>query len=351
MKLYKKLSAISFLKNSYILKFFFVSFLGIHIPLIGLLLTVVLSKTKYDQLSILLYTLGFTLVATIVTLFFIKKLMKPIELASKSLEDYRVNRTVPNLPLLYNDEAGKLLLHIQNTIIENEEYLNQKQDLIYLLTHDIKNYAGQPNTIADLILNEDCSETIREYANLIKTSAISQLEFLDACIDLLKINDRIDKAEIKPRIVLLPEIILNIQKQLKSNLTEKGVVVETEFNIEKVKLLIDDVLLFRVVFNLVHNALKFSHPNSKIFLQSQIVGKNLEIKVMDKGLGFDNSLNEKLFSKFSQMSRLGTSNEKSQGIGLYLCRQIIHKFKGNLEAYSEGENKGATFTITLPILD
>lgn len=52
-----------------------------------------------------------------------------------------------------------------------------------------------------------------------------------------------------------------------------------------------------------------------------------------------------MFSMFSKMSRLGTHNESSTGIGLYLCRQIIEKKDGVLLASSEGKNKGATFTI------
>ena len=55
---------------------------------------------------------------------------------------------------------------------------------------------------------------------------------------------------------------------------------------------------------------------------------------------------KKMFDKFTKMSRLGTSNESSTGIGLYLCRQIIEKNNGRLTATSEGKNKGATFTIS-----
>ena len=45
------------------------------------------------------------------------------------------------------------------------------------------------------------------------------------------------------------------------------------------------------------------------------------------------------------MSRLGTANESSTGIGLYLCKKIVEKNKGKLTALSEGRNKGAEFKI------
>ncbi|WP_431245109.1 sensor histidine kinase [Flavobacterium sp. P21] len=67
--------------------------------------------------------------------------------------------------------------------------------------------------------------------------------------------------------------------------------------------------------------------------------------VTDKGVGFDKNQIEELFKKFTKMSRLGTANELSTGIGLYLCKKIIERHKGTLTAISEGKNKGAEFKI------
>ena len=134
MNIYVTLSKVSFLKKSYSNKFLFVAFLGIHIPLIGLIFTIVFSKQQFSHWTIILFTLMLTLVATFITLLVIKRLIKPISLASRALINYRSNRTLPDLPMQYKDEAGLLMSNIQNTINENEVFLKQKQDLIYLLT-------------------------------------------------------------------------------------------------------------------------------------------------------------------------------------------------------------------------
>ena len=154
MKLYHYLSKVNFLKKSYTKKFFFVAFLGIHIPLIGLIITLVFNKDTYSTQTILLFTLGFTLLATAATLYVINKLIVPIDNASNALSKYRRKRTVPNLPLGYKDEAGRLLYNVQRTINDNENYLNQKQDLVALLTHDMRNYVSQPKSLATLLLEE-----------------------------------------------------------------------------------------------------------------------------------------------------------------------------------------------------
>jgi signal transduction histidine kinase len=96
---------------------------------------------------------------------------------------------------------------------------------------------------------------------------------------------------------------------------------------------------------LINNAIKFSYPDSEIYLKIQQENSKLVISVLDNGIGFDQSNVQDLFKKFTKMSKLGTSNEGSTGIGLYLCRNIIEKNHGQLTAVSEGQSKGATFTI------
>ena len=345
MKLYSTLSKISFLKKSYTNKFFFVAFLGIHIPLIGLIITLIFNKNAFSTQAILLFTLGFTLLATAVTLYVIKKIIVPINLASLSLAQYRKYRTVPNLPLRFKDEAGKLLYNVQKTISDNETYLNQKQDLVSLLTHDIKNFVSQPKGLALLLLDENDITEIRDIAKLIVASSDNQLEFLESFIHLLREEDALSAVEVESNTVNFTEIILDIERQLAVKLQEKNIILQKNIIQTNVKLFADEVLLSSVVFNLLHNAVKFSQPNSAISVDVGLNKEHLEIKIRDQGIGFTEGQKQQLFSKFSKISRKGTSSEDSVGIGLYLCLQIVNKFSGYLYANSDGENKGAVFTV------
>lgn len=124
MKLYHNLSQISFLKRNYAFKFLFVAFIGIHIPLIGILFFVLYSDHTVSATSILIFSLIMTLLATLVTLLVLKQLIKPISIASKSLDDYRNNRKLSVLPTEYKDEAGLLMCNIQESIYESESFIN-----------------------------------------------------------------------------------------------------------------------------------------------------------------------------------------------------------------------------------
>src|SRR6187431_3283079 len=147
MRFYKKLSKISFLKKSYTYKFLFVAFIGIHIPLIGLLFFVLYSRNSISSETILFVALLLTLTATGITLLILRKLMLPIRMASKALSDYRTFRKISDLPVNFHDEAGLLMRNIQESIQENEIFINEKQNLIYMLSHDLRTFGGNSKTL------------------------------------------------------------------------------------------------------------------------------------------------------------------------------------------------------------
>jgi signal transduction histidine kinase len=345
MKLYHNLSQISFLKKSYAFKFLFVAFIGIHIPLIGILFFVLCYDHSISPTSILVFSLMMTLLATLVTLLVLNQLIKPISKASKALDEYRHSRKLSVLPTEYNDEAGLLMGNIQESIYETESFINEKQDLIYMLSHDLKNFAGNPQGLAQLILSENPSDSVKHLAELICESTDLQFRYIENFIKLLKEQDQVAKASLEDRIVSFPNILNFVNEQVEQRLVDKNVKLSLDVQTDQAKLRIDEGLLIQVLVNLISNAVKFSYFDSEIKLRIFTENTKLIISVVDRGIGFDKSQIEELFKKFTKMSRLGTANESSTGIGLYLCKEIIERNKGKLTAISEGRNKGAEFRI------
>ncbi|MFL9829239.1 HAMP domain-containing sensor histidine kinase [Flavobacterium sp. ST-87] len=351
MRLYQKLGTIGFLKNSYVYKFLFVAFIGIHIPLIGILFFVIYTKVNFSAASLLVFSLIITLLATGMTLFVLNKLMKPIELASNALNAYRMNKKIPVLPLNHSDEAGLLLSNIHDSIAESEKFIREKQDLIYLLSHDLKTFAGHPGSLAALILESDPTEEIKELAQLICQSSNEQFQYIDKFIKMLKEQDELLKVNSEFSTINLDEMIISIENQLSRLLSTKKISLVKNLDVIVVNLKIDPELLTRVIFNIMHNAIKFSFTASKIECSSYADNKKVYLQITDHGVGFDTDKNDTIFAKFTTMGRLGTSDEKSTGLGLYLCKQIIERNGGTLTANSEGENKGACFTIAFDIIN
>jgi signal transduction histidine kinase len=346
MVLYKKLAQIGFLKNSYAFKFLFVAFIGIHIPLIGLLFFVLYGSQNISPNMILVFALVMTLTATILTLFILKRLIKPIEVASKALNDYRTDRVFSDLPLNFTDEAGLLMRNIHESIQDNETFIKDKQDMVYLLSHDLRTFAGNPQAIATLILNENPSAGIKELAELIVESSKQQLVYIENFIKVLKDQDQfIKKTEEKNRISPA-ELIASVTELATQSLNKKNIKLISEIEVSEVFLKIDQDSLLSVLSNLVNNAIKFSFPDSEIHVRIYLEAKKIIFTVSDSGIGFDSNQKEALFQKFTKEGRLGTSNEPSTGIGLYLSKNSIEKQGGTLTAISD-TGKGATFTIIL----
>ncbi len=345
MELYTKLSAVGFLKKSYAYKFLFITFIGIHIPLIGLLFFALYGGNTISANSMLIFALIMTLLATVITLFLLKKLIFPIEMASKAVTSYRDSRIIPVLPLDFTDEAGLLLSNIQASIIENENFMSEKQDLVYLLSHDLRTFAGNSQALAKLILEENPLEPIKEYSELIYESTHQQFYFIESFIRLIREDEALSKKIHEARVISISDIFSQVKEQVSQQRLKKN--IQLKFSIEVAELFhkIDSDLLVRVLVNLLDNAIKFSFANAEIKINVYVKKSKFIFEISDTGLGFDPNHGKELFEKFTLRSRLGTANEPSTGIGLYLCKKIIEKYKGELIAESAGLNRGSKFSI------
>lgn len=218
MIVYKTLSKIRYLKDSYTLKVLSITFIGIHVPLIGIIVYTSFGTHVLSTLSIILLTLLFTLVATGVALLILKKLLLPVHLANKALADYIEKRTIPNLPTEYTDEVGILMKNIQHATIKIENLLTEKKDFTYLLTHDLRNYVAGAQAMAQLIISENPQEPILEYAKHIKTVTQQQIKFINLVIMQMKLGNGLDSPMLPTELVSIAAIINEAYNNLKINI-------------------------------------------------------------------------------------------------------------------------------------
>lgn len=94
----------------------FVAFLGLHIPLIGIIVLLILnSGSSINKAAFFLLTLGLTLLATVVTLFILNALISPLKQTQRALRAYINHMDTPLLPDVFEDELG-LLMHDINRL-------------------------------------------------------------------------------------------------------------------------------------------------------------------------------------------------------------------------------------------
>jgi hypothetical protein len=111
----------------------------------------------------------------------------------------------------------------------------------------------------------------------------------------------------------------------------------------------DSTRLQQVVWNLLTNAIKFTPKGGQVQVLLQRVNSHLELRVSDTGMGIPVGYLPYVFDRFSQKDTSTTRAFGGLGLGLAICKQLVELHGGVITAASEGEGRGATFSVQLPL--
>jgi signal transduction histidine kinase len=131
------------------------------------------------------------------------------------------------------------------------------------------------------------------------------------------------------------------------------VAADKQINVEVVELdctlEADADRLVQVLVNLLGNAIKFSPPNSRVRLLAERAGESITLRVSDEGPGIPESVQDKLFARYFQVSREDATERKGFGLGLFICKSIIEEHGGRIRVESK-LGQGTSFIISLPLV-
>lgn len=345
--IYQHFSKPGLLSSNYTLKFLFIAFIGVHIPLIVLIFAIVFKWIPLSGWNVILVALVATLLATGLTLILLKSLLWPIHQAKNALKQYSLKKIVPSLPMNYTDEAGQLMQQVQISIDSIDALLKDRKDMLTLLSHDLRTPLSQISGIGDLLQTETNNAKIVEYGSLIKKLAHEQLTFIKDIIQLLETGSENEMSYVFEANSI--ETILSKALEMQQLAAGRKNISIHLHPIPEVKVKSNLRLLSQAISNIIGNAIKFSQRSDEIIIKLHVFSGHIHILVADKGIGFEPGKAEMLFQKFTSEGKSGTEGEISSGVGLYLTRKIIQNHNGMIAAFSEGINKGAVFTIQLPI--
>lgn len=107
--------------------------------------------------------------------------------------------------------------------------------------------------------------------------------------------------------------------------------------------------LEQVVWNLLSNAIKFTPRGGSVHAHVERLDTAVEITVTDTGRGIAADFQSHVFENFRQADGATTRSHGGLGLGLAIVRQLVELHGGSVSVYSEGEGRGATFTVLLPL--
>jgi PAS domain S-box-containing protein len=194
------------------------------------------------------------------------------------------------------------------------------------------------------IAQRDPSAT-RRALEIVERNARHQAKLIDDLIDLSRIAS--GKLRLEIQSVHVPHVIATAVESLRLAAEAKGVALELRLDTELPLVSGDGQRLHQVICNLLGNSIKFTPAGGRIFLNARQLSSTVEIRVRDTGKGISPKFLPHLFEAFRQGD--GSSYRSGLGLGLAIVRHLIELHGGTIRAHSEGEGKGAEFTITLPL--
>lgn len=259
---YQKLDQVPFLKTM-VLKVAFVAFVGIHIPLILSVAVLFGFKGRVEPSTALLYLLGFTLVATVLTLYFLNLVVQPIRFLSEKLRRYVAQHQWVATSVNWRDENGSLSRDLDACIQALERTIYEKNDLYRLLSHDLKGMlatlqAGLMMLEMDIDRNTQHGVAIKDKIELIERQILNVNSLLYYYSEPNMENYKSDIVPVKLHAIVYEVVALYNSALRMENKTVK-VDIPEDFTITTGRF-----LLRHLIFNLVDNAVKYSEKESEI---------------------------------------------------------------------------------------
>ncbi|MEX0315422.1 MAG: response regulator, partial [Allomuricauda sp.] len=263
----------------------------------------------------------------------------------KPLDSDIVSAKVDIFVTLYNQKRT-----LENQNQELGALNNLKNKFLGIAAHDIRNPLAIIEFYSKSLLTE-LKTTLKD------PSKIQELENIVVSTKFAQnlVNDFLDISKMESGNIELNEEMVEVNSFLESNIRfnqvfadKKSIELVKKIKVNDLRVAFDRNKINQVLNNLISNAVKFSHKNTKIYLEAIVKNGDLIISLTDEGQGIPDNEIDILFNPFAQTSVKSTAGEKSTGLGLMIVKKIIDAHNAQISVTSE-VGVGSCFQIILPI--
>lgn len=299
---------------------------------------VTITKNNFSKKSWIITSLV-TIFGGIISYFLSGKFLEPLDKFSNQIEQIQL-KNITDYEVKENPikEFQKLTKSF-NQMLErlNESYKNERE-FTARAAHELRTPLTIINSQIDLFEEENMDEDeIKNLVTMIKNESDRLSKLVTSLLDLSELRSvtRNEKIELSS---LIEEAI----QDLSFISDKKNINVENlcqEIYIEG-----SDLLIYRVFYNLIENAIKYNNNNGFVKIYSQKNQDFAEIYVEDSGIGIANSEKENIFKAFY---RIKANEEIGSGLGLSLVKETIKLHRGKIKVLDK--DKGSLIKVSLPI--
>lgn len=246
-------------------------------------------------------------------------------------------------------EIERLAKDLEKANVRLKALDKEKTEFVSLASHQLRAPMTAIKGYISMIFEGDYGEVPKVMIDPIKRIFTSTQSLVQIVGDFLDVS-RIELGTMKFNFTDfdLKCLVSQIVEDLKPNIEISKLEFKFEAPDEKFPLHGDETKLKQVFNNLIDNSLKYTKKGS-VHVSLNKEGDRYIFKVQDTGIGMEKELIPKLFDKFTRASNANEANVIGTGLGLYVAKQMVEKHNGKIWAESEGEGKGSTFVVEIPI--
>ena len=306
-------------------------------------------KETLKNLRILLFTaVPFILVlAALFARFMARRALKPISKIIQTARDIGQGRELSQrMPVLkIQDELGQLTLTFNEMMDRLENSFAQMRQFSSDASHELRTPLTVLKGQNELVLSKPRDP--EEYQEVI-ASNLEEINYMSKVLEDLFILSKSDENQIllncKP--MDLRDLVEEVCKHAEVLAGEKDIRIIIAF-LESVKINGDEVRLRQMVWNILHNGIKYTQPKGELKISLQDEGEFALLSIQDTGIGIPEKDLPSIFDRFYRVDKARSRDEGGSGLGLSICKHIAEAHKGKIGVESK-LSVGSRFKIRIP---
>ena len=246
-------------------------------------------------------------------------------------------------------EREALLASERAARTEAERSSRTKDEFLATLSHELRTPLNAIVGWSQILTSDGkpSEDDLREGLQVIERNARVQTQLIEDLLDMSRIISGKVRLDIQP--VDLSAVIDAAVASVSPAAEAKGIRIQKIVEPLSGPVMGDPSRLQQVVWNLLSNAIKFTQKEGRVQIILKLVDSHLEIVVSDTGTGIRPEFLPHVFERFRQADATTTRRHGGLGLGLAIVKHLTEMHGGEVRVASPGENRGATFTVYLPL--
>jgi signal transduction histidine kinase len=271
-------------------------------------------------------------------------------LNKNTLTPERLERSLRYAIGLYraDEERRALLAREQQARLEAQAANRAKDEFLATLSHELRTplnaILGWSRLLATGHLDEPTS---RRAIETIERNTRLQAQLIEDLLDISRIVT--GKLRLEFKTVELRTILEAAVEAVRPAAEARGVFLLCDVSDGDEAILCDPARMQQIAWNLLSNAIKFTPAGGRVELTTGREDRHVRITVSDTGTGINPDFLPHVFDRFRQQDPATTRRYGGLGLGLSIVRHLVELHGGMVTATSEGEGRGASFTVRVPV--